>query len=952
MKRFVDFIMKKRIFVLIILIILTIFFAYKSTKVKMNADFSTYLNEGSPEFKQFNRVGRLFGGKSIVMVLIESDNVFSYQNLKLLRTLTAGYENLDSISYVTSLTNIIDFKKTDWGMEVGKLIGESGIPTTAEKLEKLRDYVMSKDRYVGNIVSKDGKATIIVLKIRAGVDETKVMKKIRGITTKLAPNADNIFFGGMPALFDSMTLLISENMTVLLPIMLVLIFLVLFIGFRRPGGVFLPLTIVALATIFTIGLMVVFGLSIDLLSGIVPVILIAMGSADGIHFMKRFYERRRAGDMPKQAIRTTFSELLTPFVMTTVTTMVGFASLVISGFAVIKQFGLITASGLFLALVITLTLLPALLSFSKNKQVAPLKESKGNRSPLMEMIGDFIYRQRKWILTGGLVIVVVSIIAIPKIKTNVDWSLCLQKGSGPYHAEMLLRKKFGGTLPIQILVKGSIKDPVTLKTMRYVEQFLNSLPLVSGAMSIADFISEMNYVINGHYTIPENKKGVSNLWFFIENKKMIEQFVTTDNDEALIQAKLATLSTRPIKETVKKIESFIEKLASDFVVLDLNAIPSQEKEKFLQVRKRKIINKIIWTLKSRDIEIERTKIEKLFDASFGTSKLNQTTFPEIAKDITAYLLSEVSEVPVSSEKKAQIISAKIVALLRKNGAVTAGQIQQISRSEFSKTDAADLKSLSFSVERVISDRMNEERIKPFLLKLKTYIPAIQNNDEFYKKLKGDIWTVNEDLIIVDKQEYKTITGTEVPVSLREVRVSMINTGLAPILKKMEETLTPSQIYSLFITLVFVLILLAFLQRSIVGSIISAAPIVLTILVNFAVMSFANIGLDSFTAMIASIAIGLGIDYTIHFNSRFKQELIVLGDERLALGRTLSTTGVAILINALTVALGFSVLLFAGGQHIQRFGGLTALTMVSSALFTLTVLPALMLVFKPKYLTKK
>ena len=131
--------------------------------------------------------------------------------------------------------------------------------------------------------------------------------------------------------------------------------------------------------------------------------------------------------------------------------------------------------------------------------------------------------------------------------------------------------------------------------------------------------------------------------------------------------------------------------------------------------------------------------------------------------------------------------------------------------------------------------------------------------------------------------------------------------------------------------------------------LAVVPITITILINFAVMGYSGIGLDSFTAMIASIAIGLGIDYAIHFLSRFRDELKVDGDEVAALQRTLGTTGISILINTLSVGLGFSVLLAAGGQHIRRFGGLTALTMIVSAIFTLMLLPSLFLWIRPKFL---
>jgi uncharacterized protein len=103
-------------------------------------------------------------------------------------------------------------------------------------------------------------------------------------------------------------------------------------------------------------------------------------------------------------------------------------------------------------------------------------------------------------------------------------------------------------------------------------------------------------------------------------------------------------------------------------------------------------------------------------------------------------------------------------------------------------------------------------------------------------------------------------------------------------------------------------------------------------------------------MVASIAIGLGIDYAIHFTHRLRRELAdAAGDTEEALRRTLATSGVAVLVNAVSVGLGFLVLLAAGGQHIRRFGGLSSLTMFVAGALTLTLLPALFLKIRPRFL---
>ncbi|MFQ6618210.1 MAG: RND family transporter, partial [Fidelibacterota bacterium] len=681
MKTIADFIVRRRVITITILVLLTLFLGYEVTKVRLNADFSTYLQRDDPLVQQFNRIGEIFAGKSITMVLIESDDLFSTETLTLIQNLTDAYEGVDGVSYVTSLTNVLDFKKTEWGLEVGRLIQNGEISRNQDELKRLRDYVMSKEMYVGDLVSEDGKATIIILRLAANADEIKVVKELRRMTEKIAPTTENISFGGMPALMDSMILLISENMIILVPIMVFLVFLVLIIAFRKPGGIFLPLTIVVLATIFIMGLMVLFGLSIDLLSGIMPVILLAMGSADGIHFMKRYYEMRRSGEMPRAAIRETFAEMWIPMLITTVTSMVGFASLVISDFSVITQFGLVTALGLFLALVITFTLLPTVLSFSRARVKTPRKVVVKTGNRFMERTGEVIYKNKMLVLASAAAIVVVSLIAIPRIVKDVDWSLCLQKGSKPHRAEMLLREKFGGSVPAQVLVKGDIKDPATLKTMRYVEHYLNTVPLVSESRSIASIISEMNDVMNDRYIVPETREGVANLWFLIDGEDILEQMVTSDNSEALIQGKLATMATQPLVLAVDRIDRFIEELPRSLAVFNLREIPAVKREAFLKVRIKDITDKLLWDLQARGIDVERGKVEELVAGALSQEDMKERVYVELERKAAGYLLSDEADVKIASKLTAEAIAGEVVGKLKKDGKISPEQISNIVKSE-------------------------------------------------------------------------------------------------------------------------------------------------------------------------------------------------------------------------------------------------------------------------------
>jgi len=162
-----------------------------------------------------------------------------------------------------------------------------------------------------------------------------------------------------------------------------------------------------------------------------------------------------------------------------------------------------------------------------------------------------------------------------------------------------------------------------------------------------------------------------------------------------------------------------------------------------------------------------------------------------------------------------------------------------------------------------------------------------------------------------------------------------------------ELIFNSQLISIFISVFMVFLIVAFSHKSPVAGFIAAAPLALAILCNFAVMGFLGIKLTLGTALISSLAVGIGIDYTIHFIEFFKREYQTGGSDFIH--RTYIGCGKAIIINALSVGAGFGVLAFSQFKIIAELGTLIALSMLITALVSLTVIPALLTVIKPRFI---
>jgi len=161
----------------------------------------------------------------------------------------------------------------------------------------------------------------------------------------------------------------------------------------------------------------------------------------------------------------------------------------------------------------------------------------------------------------------------------------------------------------------------------------------------------------------------------------------------------------------------------------------------------------------------------------------------------------------------------------------------------------------------------------------------------------------------------------------------------------------SQLTSVFVSIICVFLIVAVSNRSFIAGCIGIAPLSISILLNFAVMGFAGIKLNLGTSMVASVSIGVGIDYTIHYLEAFKREAALSAGADF-LRRTFLSSGKAIIINAVSVGAGFAVLLFSRFNMMVDLGLLIAMTMLSSSLVSVTVLPALLVLLKPKFVVIK
>jgi hydrophobe/amphiphile efflux-3 (HAE3) family protein len=177
-------------------------------------------------------------------------------------------------------------------------------------------------------------------------------------------------------------------------------------------------------------------------------------------------------------------------------------------------------------------------------------------------------------------------------------------------------------------------------------------------------------------------------------------------------------------------------------------------------------------------------------------------------------------------------------------------------------------------------------------------------------------------------------------------------GLLDVMADMVHHIVWGQIMSLALAALLVTLVVSLLMRSLAAGLLSVSPLLLALVMIFGVMGFAGIELNLVTALLSSIMIGVGVDYTIHFLWRYRDERFAGYSPEASVERTLSTTGRGIVFNGLSVVVGFAVLIISAFYPVRFFGLLVAISILASLVAALVVVPALALVWRPRFLEPK
>jgi len=559
----------------IILVLTVFFFMQMKSKASMETNLDKYMPQDHPAFVYSDQAEEWFNIKDGIIIAIENTaGIYNIETLTKIKQITKDLQKMPEIEKadVTSLYTADNIVGTEDGMDVKAFYKR--VPKSQEKLDALQQKVKANEMVVGRLVSTDEKVSLIIARIGDDVFTQDFYNRILDLG-KSYERPENIYVAGRPIVEGTMALLGPADMQKMVPIVIVIIMLVLLLLLRSIKNTIFTLLVVFISTVWTFGLMAFVGIPIYAVSTMIPVMLIAIGVAYGIHLYSHLEMtlNKKPGLSTKDAIEDMLSEMWKPVVMTAVTTAVGFISLLTSQVYPIKYFGLFTAFGVLSAMVLSLVMIPAGLMIFKLPKIRKKSTASNNDNTgfAHRFSNELLKKKSLTIIITGL-IVVISILGMQKVWINSSFLDKFEKDSDIVLTDKFINKNFGGTSMLSLVLESDKKDVFkNAEALRLVDELQNdveSLDIVGNSFSLTDYLKRMNKVMNADdeafNIIPDSRELIAQYLLLYEMSGDPENlWKVTDYEfrKMNITVQIKSDNSKETNRVINRIEQYRDKFA-------------------------------------------------------------------------------------------------------------------------------------------------------------------------------------------------------------------------------------------------------------------------------------------------------------------------------------------------------------------------------------------------------
>ncbi len=576
-RQFAEFIHHFRWPVLLVMLISVYFFGIALTHLSVDPSMETLFIKKSPEYQYYQQYRVKYGSDQMIAVAMSTEDLFTMENLKTLKSVTDGIASYSQVERVISLTNAMDIKHKMLGVKTVPAL--EGVFEGARSIGEAKAEILHNELYVSNIVSKDGKVANILAYLKtaqknSASDNGEFIAALKAYLSDFEKPGVKFYMAGAPVEQYEFIDLINRDQMVFVPVITLALILMIFLIYRSIACVILAMSIVFTTLVWTLGSISLLGQELNLMTSLLAPVIMIVSVINAIYLINLFFEVRPHHPSLKEAVTVTIQQLGMPCFLTHFTTVLGFGSLALCPIPAIQSFGIFAALGTFYSYIVEQVLTTLLLPILPYR---PL-DSKGSKDGhffnrvLLGFLEKLEFRWKWWILIMTALVCVLAYQGVQKLQvdTNIvkqmkpDQPLAIatkfidERLTGVYSLGFVFRRKDGE----------SMVDAKTLQMLDQFKTYMESEPGIAKVNSITTLIKKINEARENDadsYRIPKSPTMLK-LYFkgmIQSNDPELWKMVSHDLKEVRLEARMRAIGTTQGALLEERVREYLRLHMSD-----------------------------------------------------------------------------------------------------------------------------------------------------------------------------------------------------------------------------------------------------------------------------------------------------------------------------------------------------------------------------------------------------
>jgi predicted RND superfamily exporter protein len=554
-------------------VIATLAFAAQFPSITVDTDPKHMLPVTSPVRQYNDQVEKDFALHADVIALgiVNEHGIVNRRTLSRLAELTREIQKMPGVVSrdVVSLSTIDDVTVQGGDLAVRPALDR--IPESDAELGVLRKALLEHPLFVDRIVSPDGTATAIYVPIEPTANGKEIADRIRRLLPQ-DPGDDRYLLAGDPVARDTFGAEMFRQMGLFSPIAGLVMAAALWFMFRSVPLVVANMAVAMVSIVWAMGLLIGLGYPVHIMSSMSPVFLMAIAT-DSVHIFNEFAFRFGEVGDKKRAVPDAIRAVASPVFYSDVTTAAGFASLATATIIPVRIFGLVVGFGTLVILLMSFTLVPAILMLLREDRIPKVARSseaggEARRRPTLSRLGEFCVRRAGAIGVAGAVLLVVAIAGLSRIQVNNNMVHWFKPGSDVRTADRIMNARLGGTSTGYLVVQGraedAVKDPAMLRGIENLQRELEKDPRVGKTFSVVDYVKRINRVLHGDDPtfdrVPDSAEAVGQyLFLFSVSAKPsdLDNVVDYPFEKANVWLQLKSWDAGVMADVIRRAEAYL-----------------------------------------------------------------------------------------------------------------------------------------------------------------------------------------------------------------------------------------------------------------------------------------------------------------------------------------------------------------------------------------------------------